>query len=108
MLNTAIAQNNAWFKQWFNSSFYFKLYAQRNDAEAAGFIDALLHKVQPSSGATMLDLGCGNGRHSKYLAAKGFNERLLKTLKCRWGLTLLRLIAYEKRSKPYYNYFSRL
>jgi len=65
--------NTDWFKHWFDSSFYHKLYAHRNEKEAAGFIDRLLQQLQPPAHARMLDLGCGNGRHSKYLAAKGFN-----------------------------------
>ena len=31
-----------------------------------------LAKLQPAIGSTMIDVGCGTGRHSKYLAAKGF------------------------------------
>lgn len=64
--------STGWFKNWFDSSFYHQLYANRDEKEAAGFIDALLEKLQPATGAQMLDLGCGNGRHCKYLAGKGF------------------------------------
>jgi 2-polyprenyl-3-methyl-5-hydroxy-6-metoxy-1,4-benzoquinol methylase len=49
------------------------LYAHRDENEAAGFIDNLVKELEPPPGAFMLDLGCGNGRHSKCLAAKGFN-----------------------------------
>jgi SAM-dependent methyltransferase len=62
----------AWFKQWFDSSFYHQLYANRDEKEAAGFIDELINELQPATDSTMLDLGCGNGRHSKYLVSKGF------------------------------------
>jgi 2-polyprenyl-3-methyl-5-hydroxy-6-metoxy-1,4-benzoquinol methylase len=64
---------NEWFKNWFDSSFYHKLYANRNEKEAAGFIDELLNELGPPVQSPILDLGCGNGRHSKYLASKGFN-----------------------------------
>jgi SAM-dependent methyltransferase len=48
------------------------LYKARNDREAAAFIDALVAFLQPAAGARMLDLACGNGRHSKHLAQMGF------------------------------------
>jgi SAM-dependent methyltransferase len=64
--------NPSWFKSWFNSSLYHSLYAHRDEKEAAGFIDEIVDELQPLQNSTMLDLGCGNGRHSKYLASKGF------------------------------------
>jgi SAM-dependent methyltransferase len=68
-----IVRDEPWFKNWFDSSFYHKLYANRDENEAAGFIDELLEELQPEKRSYMLDLGCGNGRHSRYLASKGFN-----------------------------------
>ena len=62
-----------WFKEWFNTEFYHRLYAHRDEGEAAGFIDNLIHELNPKQRATMLDLGCGSGRHAKRLASKGFN-----------------------------------
>ncbi len=62
-----------WFKTWFDSDYYHKLYRHRNDEEACTFIDTLLYELRPPAGCYMLDLGCGAGRHSKYLAKKGFN-----------------------------------
>ena len=64
---------HAWFKQWFNSSFYHQLYANRDEKEAASFIDKLVNELEPARDARMVDLGCGSGRHSKYLASKGFD-----------------------------------
>ena len=69
------ANNTAWFKQWFDSSFYHQLYANRNENEAANFIDELLMELKPLANSTMLDLGCGAGRHAKYLASKGFRVK---------------------------------
>lgn len=73
MINPATGVN--WFKTWFNSDYYHKLYQHRNDDEARLFIDALLEVLQPAPGCAMLDLGCGAGRHSKYLAQKGFHVK---------------------------------
>ena len=62
-----------WFKDWFNSPYYHQLYFQRDEAEAALFIDRLIDHLHPPAKAEMLDVACGKGRHSRYLAAKGFN-----------------------------------
>jgi len=62
-----------WFKQWFDSPYYDILYHYRDEAEARGFIDKLIAKLQPKKGATMLDVACGKGRHSKCLADMGFD-----------------------------------
>jgi SAM-dependent methyltransferase len=62
-----------WFENWFNSPYYSILYKNRNDAEATLFIDNLISYIQPPSNASVLDIPCGNGRHSVYLYAKGFN-----------------------------------
>ena len=61
-----------WFSRWFDTSFYHSLYANRNQKEAAAFVDELILELNPDQHATMLDLGCGNGRHARQLAAKGF------------------------------------
>jgi len=65
--------NRPWFTNWFDSSFYHQLYANRDEKEAVAFIDELVNELQPAPGSRMLDLGCGSGRHSKYLASKGFD-----------------------------------
>lgn len=63
----------SWFKSWFDTAFYHNLYAHRNDGEAINFIDNLLSSLQLSPRAKVLDLGCGAGRHAKYLASKGYS-----------------------------------
>ena len=62
-----------WFKDWFNSSYYHQLYFNRDDREAAAFIDKLIGYLKPPPGSTMLDVACGKGRHSLQLAGKGFD-----------------------------------
>jgi|SRR5436189_924327 len=68
-----IENNTNWYKKWFDSAFYHQLYSNRSEKEATDFIDALLDELKPPPNATMLDLGCGAGRHAKWLAAKGFD-----------------------------------
>ena len=62
-----------WFKEWFNTTYYHKLYFERDEAEAHHFIDRLISHLRPKDGSTMLDIGCGRGRHSRYLASKGYD-----------------------------------
>lgn len=69
-LNTG---NIAWFRRWFDSTYYHKLYSHRNEEEAINFIEQLLLHLQPTSESSMIDVGCGIGRHCKYLASKGFD-----------------------------------
>ena len=62
----------AWFRRWFDSTYYHKLYSHQTDEEAKNFLENLVGELQPAIGSTMIDVGCGTGMHSKYLAAKGF------------------------------------
>lgn len=62
----------AWFKDWFNTPYYHKLYADRNEEEAKAFITTLIKLLQPAPDSRMLDVACGKGRHSITLASFGF------------------------------------
>ncbi len=64
---------NAWYKDWFNSPHYHLLYNNRDDNEAQAFLERLVAYLQPKKDATMLDVACGKGRHSKALADMGFD-----------------------------------
>ena len=66
-------QTKPWFKDWFNSPYYHQLYFQRDETEAAAFINKLIDHLKPQQGALMLDIACGRGRHSRQLASKGFD-----------------------------------
>jgi SAM-dependent methyltransferase len=59
-----------WFASWFDSVHYHRLYAHRDDAEAAAFVDRLIDLLRPAVGARAVDLGCGAGRHARRLAAR--------------------------------------
>ena len=62
-----------WFKDWFNSHYYYQLYFKRDKKEAANFINKLVSYLEPPQNSLMLDVGCGRGRHSIDLASKGFD-----------------------------------
>ncbi len=65
--------DQAWYKDWFSSPFYHKLYFERDEKEAEAFIINLIAHLRPEPGSRMLDVACGKGRHSKILASLGFN-----------------------------------
>jgi SAM-dependent methyltransferase len=62
-----------WYKDWFNSPFYHKLYFDRDEKEAERFISRLIGYLNPPSNSRMLDVACGKGRHSKFLASLGYD-----------------------------------
>jgi len=62
----------AWYKEWFSSPFYHKLYFERDENEATAFINKLIDRLKPAEGSYMLDIGCGRGRHSRLLAEHKF------------------------------------
>ncbi|HRI59151.1 MAG TPA: class I SAM-dependent methyltransferase [Saprospiraceae bacterium] len=62
-----------WFEQWFDSPYYHALYKSRDEKEAQNTLDNLLHALQLPPGARILDLACGKGRHSRYLAEKNYD-----------------------------------
>lgn len=61
-----------WFEEWFDSEYYHLLYKNRDHQEAEEFINNLLEEIDLDSGAYILDLACGKGRHSRYLASLGY------------------------------------
>lgn len=62
-----------WFHSWFSSSYYHLLYNKRNNAEAEKFINNLYDFLKPEAGTSVLDVGCGRGRHAVYLRKKGLD-----------------------------------
>ena len=61
-----------WFVSWFDTNYYHILYKNRDDNEAAFFIENLFNKLNLSD-ETVLDLACGKGRHSVFLNSLGLN-----------------------------------
>ncbi len=61
-----------WFERWFGSPYYHILYTHRDHTEAQIFVQHLLQYLKPAKGSKMLDIACGEGRHSIQLAEQGF------------------------------------
>lgn len=61
-----------WFAEWFDSPYYHLLYRNHDEKEAQTALDHLLAALDLPPGSRILDLACGRGRHSRYLASKGF------------------------------------
>jgi len=62
----------AWYKDWFDRDEYELVYHERDEEEAEELIDLLERVVAPTPGATILDVGCGRGRHPRTLARRGY------------------------------------
>ncbi len=63
---------NEWFKDWFASDYYLKVYSHRNREDAEKLIELIIREVNLPISSRVLDAACGAGRHSKLLAEKGF------------------------------------
>jgi SAM-dependent methyltransferase len=69
----SVISRRAWYKEWFNTPFYHKLYFERDEKEAKEFIQKLIHFLEAKPGSRVLDAACGRGRHSIVLADMGFD-----------------------------------
>lgn len=106
-----ISERQPWFKDWFNSHYYYQLYFRHDKTEAATFINNLLQYLNPLQESLMLDIGCGKGRHSVQLASKGFDvtgidlsERSIAIAKKREN-DHLHFYVHDMRLPFFINYF---
>lgn len=83
-----------WFAEWFDSPYYHTLYKNRDENEARRVLDNLLRALDLPAGARILDLACGKGRHSRYLAEKGFDVTGLDISAA--SITFARQFEHEK------------
>jgi len=68
-----MTKNKEWFASWFDTRYYHILYKHRSYLEAQEFIHNIVAFLKLQKEDTVLDLGCGKGRHSIYLNSLGFN-----------------------------------
>ncbi|RZL11372.1 MAG: class I SAM-dependent methyltransferase, partial [Pedobacter sp.] len=100
-----------WFKSWFNSPYYHILYSGRNDEEAEFFMRNLIGYLKPGSGAKLLDIACGKGRHAIFLRKMGFDvtgidlsEQSINAAK-KFEDEKLHFFVHDMRKLLYINYF---
>jgi SAM-dependent methyltransferase len=100
-----------WYKEWFSSPFYIKLYSYNNSEETQTFIHKLIQQLQPAHGSRILDIGCGKGFRSKNLASLGFDvtgiDGTLNNIEQAHQLTSdkLRFFLHDIRLPFWINYF---
>jgi SAM-dependent methyltransferase len=64
-------KHTEWFASWFDSPYYPMLYRHRDEAEAREALTNLHRFLALPQNAVVLDLCCGQGRHSRTLHALG-------------------------------------
>jgi SAM-dependent methyltransferase len=62
-----------WYKKWFNTADYLELYDHRNSTDAKKIVSLINRTIKLPKGSKLLDLACGNGRHSVFFAEKGYD-----------------------------------
>jgi SAM-dependent methyltransferase len=67
-----VNSNVEWFQKWFDEN-YLLLYCHRDSSDAEEQVRLVLNTLNPGKGWKILDLGCGNGRHSRIFHRKGFS-----------------------------------
>jgi SAM-dependent methyltransferase len=77
-----------WYKDWFNSEHYIKVYGHRDETEAEKLVELITKNLILQQGSCVLDMACGSGRHAIAFAKMGFDvtavdlsERLISEAK---------------------------
>ncbi|MEO7080488.1 MAG: class I SAM-dependent methyltransferase [Flavobacteriales bacterium] len=60
-----------WFNGWFSTPWYKVLYKHRDMEDAAGLVLPLIEKGKLQYGHSVLDMGCGRGRHAAIFVKAG-------------------------------------
>ena len=61
-----------WFRPWFNTEAYHRLYGHRSEEEANRLVQALLNQEELTTQGRVLDAGCGGGRHARAFFQHGW------------------------------------
>lgn len=61
-----------WYEQWFDRDEYDLVYQNRDDSEAVRLVDLIVEVTDLQPGCSVLDVGCGRGRHALEFAERGY------------------------------------
>ncbi|MCU0412998.1 MAG: methyltransferase domain-containing protein [Ignavibacteriaceae bacterium] len=61
-----------WYKDWFNSENYLRVYSHRNQEEAERLVDLIAKILNLPANSSVLDMACGAGRHAITFAKMGY------------------------------------
>ncbi|MCB0281433.1 MAG: class I SAM-dependent methyltransferase [Calditrichaeota bacterium] len=73
-MSQTIGYKKSWYKEWFGEE-YLTVYQHRDDKDARRLIELIHRNIQINPDSYLLDLACGNGRHS-FLLSK-FNRNVV-------------------------------
>jgi SAM-dependent methyltransferase len=83
-----------WFEQWFGED-YLHIYQHRDETEAEHAIELIAANLAGRDVNTVLDLGCGAGRHTKAMVERWW------TVGLDLSMALLRVARKESSDAPY-------
>jgi len=61
-----------WYKDWFNSENYLKVYSHRDQTEAERLVELIAKRLKLKINSSVLDMACGAGRHAITFASLGY------------------------------------
>jgi SAM-dependent methyltransferase len=83
-----------WFEEWFGED-YLRIYQHRDETEAENVVEMIARFVDGREIRSVLDLGCGAGRHSRSLCERWW------TVGLDLSAALLRIARHEMPDAPY-------
>jgi SAM-dependent methyltransferase len=94
MMQRSGSEEADWFEAWFGED-YLRIYQHRDETEAERVIDLIARFLEGQDIRSVLDLGCGAGRHSKALCERWW------TVGLDLSAALLRIARHEIPDAPY-------
>jgi SAM-dependent methyltransferase len=93
-LSKASAPEADWFEEWFGVD-YLRIYQHRDETDAVRAIDLIESNLGGRRIESVLDLGCGAGRHTRLLEERWW------TVGLDLSMSLLRVARRETKESPY-------